>query len=127
MQEYPDQIRYVHRDFPLEEIHPDAFNASLAARCAGEQGQYWEMHDALYSNQEDLSIENLNKQAEMLNLEMDQFKNCLATRKYENNILIDKQAGKDYGVNGTPTMFVNGYQVNGADREAIMDIIEDVL
>ena len=127
MQEYPDQIRYVHRDFPLEKIHPDAFNAALAARCAGEQDQYWEMHDALFLNQEDLSIENLNKQAEILNLEMDQYNNCLTTRKYENKILIDVQAGKEYGVSGTPTIFVNGYQVNGADREAIMNIIEDVL
>lgn len=127
MQEYPDQIRYVHRDFPLEEIHPDAFNAALAARCAGEQGKYWEMNDVLFSNQEDLSIENLNKQAEILNLEMDQFNNCLTTRKYENKILIDVQAGKEYGVSGTPTIFVNGYHVNGADREAIMQIIEDIL
>ena len=127
MQEYPDQIRFVHRDFPLEGIHPDAFNAALAARCAGEQDQYWEMHDALFLSQEDLSIESLNKQAEILNLDMDQFKNCLTTRKYENKILVDVQAGEKYGIHATPTIFVNGYQVNGADREAIINIIEDVL
>ncbi|NMC46242.1 MAG: DsbA family protein [Chloroflexi bacterium] len=127
MQEYPDQIRFVHRDFPLEEIHPDAFNAALAARCAGEQGKYWEMHDALFSNQGDLSIVAINGLVEMLGLDQAQFNNCFALRKYENRILVDVQTGEEYGVHATPTLFVNGYQVNGADRDAIISIIDDVL
>ncbi len=127
MQEYPDQIRFVHRDFPLEEIHPDAFNAALAARCAGEQGKYWEMNDALFSNQEDLSIDGINKLVEMLDLDQVQFDTCFESKKFEEKILSDKQAGEEYGVHATPTLFVNGYQVNGADRDAIISIIEDVL
>ncbi|HOJ01218.1 MAG TPA: DsbA family protein [Anaerolineaceae bacterium] len=127
MQEYPDQIRYVHRDFPLEEIHPDAFNTALAARCAGDQGKYWEMNDALFSNQEDLSIPGINKLVEMLGLDQVQFDTCFESGKFEEKILNDKQTGEEYGVSGTPTLFVNGYQVNGADRDAILNIIEDIL
>lgn len=127
MQEYPDQIRFVHRDFPLEGIHPDAFNAALAARCVGEQGKYWEMNDTIFSNQEDLSIDGINKLVEMLDLDQVQFDTCFESKRFEEKIYSDKQAGEEYGVSATPTLFVNGYQVNGADRDAIINIIEDVL
>jgi protein-disulfide isomerase len=127
MQEYPDQIRFVHRDFPLDEIHPDAFNAALAARCAGDQDKYWEMNDALFSNQEDLSIAGINKLVEMLDLGQVQFDTCFESKKFEEKIYSDKQAGEEYGVSATPTLFVNGYHVNGADRDVIVSIIEGVL
>src|SRR5437773_10547832 len=75
------KLRWVFRDFPLDHIHPYARKASEAARCAGEQGKYWEMHDALFQSQQ-LAPEQLPEQASRLGLDGGAFAACLASGKY---------------------------------------------
>lgn len=113
---YGDRIRFVFRDFPLEHIHPNAFLAAQAAQCAGEQDRYWEMHDALFQNQDALALENLKQYASELGLNRQLFDNCLESGKFAEEVRKDIQDGRSYGVNGTPTFFVNGTRVVGFEQ-----------
>ena len=106
-------IKFVFRDFPLTEIHPQAFRAAEAARCANEQGKFWAYHDQLYLNQQDFSDAALSKYAQTVGLGAEQFKTCLTTEKYKQQILRDMQDGAALGVRGTPTFFIQGIKIEG--------------
>lgn len=106
------KIKYVFADFPLETIHPYAFKAAEAANCAGEQGEYWKMHDQLFANQKALKPEDLSQHAETLGLDKSKFQECLDTQKRAPSIRkIMAQAG-DAGVSSTPTVMVGVLQPN---------------
>lgn len=88
-------------------------DASLAAHCAGDQNKFWEYHDLLFAartgeNVGDFKRENLDKFAKQLNLNMDQFKQCVDSKKYADFLTAEKQEGQRNGVSSTPTIFVNG-------------------
>lgn len=100
------KIRYVLHDFPLVQLHPNAFNAAVAARCAGEQGKYWEMHDKLFSNQSALDAKNLPNLAKQAGLDTDKFQACLDNGAEANNVRGDMAAGQKLGVTGTPSFFL---------------------
>lgn len=106
--EYIDsgKLRYVFRDFPLEAIHPDAFKAHEAARCAGEQNQYWEMHGLLFDSSPALQLDKLTEYAQQLNLQPEPFKQCLDSSKYADQVRADLAEGQKLGVRGTPTFFL---------------------
>ena len=114
-----DQVRYVFRNFPLFSIHPQAQKAAETAECAGEQGKYWEMHDALFESQEQWSG---NQDAEQifaglageLELDQDQFAACLEEGKYADKVNADLQEGIAEGVTGTPAFRINGAALSGA-------------
>lgn len=110
--QYPN-VKLIFRDYPISASHPDALGAALAANCAYEQKKFWEYHDLLYNNQDDLSIENLLLFAQDLNLDFDQFTQCLGDQKYLNEIQNDLVDGMKLGITGTPTFFVNGYKISG--------------
>src|SRR5262247_4360160 len=76
------RVRYVVRDFPIESIHKDALKAAEAAHCAGDQGQYWEMHDRLFNKQTALATEHLSAYAGALGLDVKGFQQCLDSNKY---------------------------------------------
>jgi protein-disulfide isomerase len=108
------KIKYVFADFPLETIHPYAFKAAEAASCAGEQGEFWKMHDHLFANQAALKPEDLSKYAETLGLDKSKFQQCLDTQKQAAAIRrIMAQAG-DAGVSSTPTVMVGVLQPNSS-------------
>ena len=109
---YPNQIRFVYRHFPLDN-HPDAYKAAEAAECAGEQQKFWEMHEMLFRYQDALSQEDLLRYAQNINLNLEQFKNCMESDRSKDLIEKDKNDGLFYGVNGTPTFFVNRQVVVG--------------
>lgn len=111
--EYNDEVKVIFRDFPISAVHPDAMAAALAANCANEQNKFWDYHDLLYQNQDDLSLENLLLMANQVVDDFDQFSQCLANRKYENEIQNDLLDGIKLGLTGTPTFFVNGYKIQG--------------
>jgi protein-disulfide isomerase len=121
--QYGDNIKYVLMDFPITSIHPQAFIAHIAARCAGEQNRYFEYHDKLFANQllwskfppesED-EINELKKYAEELRLDKSRFDQCLDSKKYAEDILNNMQEGVNAGVTGTPAFFINGQIVRGA-------------
>ncbi len=111
------KIKYVYRDYPLK-IHKAAVNAAMAANCSGEQGKYWEMHGKLYKDQESWSkSENPNTKfkeyAVELGLNTYIFNECFDSEKFKQEIIDDKTEGVNYGVFGTPTLFLNGKILRG--------------
>ena len=107
------KVRYVFRDFPLTQIHPQAAKAHEGAHCAGEQDRYWDMHDLLFENQQDLSMPALARYAGQIGLDMDAFDACLASGRHQAAIQQDTQDGAKASVRGTPS-FVIGK--SGADE-----------
>jgi protein-disulfide isomerase len=97
-------VKYVFMDFPLESIHKFAFKAAEAARCAGEQGKFWEMHDRLFANQKELEV--LKPHAEAVGLDVPKFEGCLTAGKYAEAIRKDAAEGQKAGVTGTPLFFL---------------------
>lgn len=111
---YPDKIHYVYRDFPLEDVHPRAVAAALAANCANEQGKFWPMHDKIYNNQNRLTGVDLKMYAIETGLDITAFNKCFDSDKYKDEIEVDRADGIAAGVSGTPTFFINGQKVAGA-------------
>jgi protein-disulfide isomerase len=107
------KLRYVFRDFPLDQLHPQARKAAEAARCAGEQGKFWEMHDLLFRNQKALQLEALTGYARQLGLQAPAFEACLAQGKYAPAIQQDLTAGTAAGVHGTPGFVLGTPQPDG--------------
>lgn len=125
---YGDQIRFVYRDFPLSGLHPFATAAAEAANCAGEQDAYWAYHDALFSDQYPFSDSGLRQYAQDLNLDINAFDECVQTRRYQDEVSADYQAAAALGVNSTPTFFINGLAVIGAQPiEVFVQIIDQEL
>ena len=100
------KVRWVFRDFPLDRIHPNARKAAEAARCAGEQGKYWPMHDVLFQKQEALAEEQLSEHARALGLDSARFTACLASAKYASVVQQNYTDGAAAGVRGTPSFVV---------------------
>jgi len=125
---YGNKIKLVHRDFPISDIHPLAWKAHEAARCANDQGKFWPYHDQLYSNAPKASVEDLKAYAKQAGLTMPAFDRCLTSGKYKALIQKDLDEGARLGVNGTPTFFINGRVLSGAQPlETFAGIIDDEL
>jgi protein-disulfide isomerase len=113
MEEYPDKVKIVFRDFPLG-FHSDAIPAAIAANCAGEQGKYWEMHKLLMGNQRALDESTLVAHADSLGLKMGQWSKCREDPAQAAEVQKDQEDGARFGVTGTPAFFVNGIMLSGA-------------
>ncbi|TAM82167.1 MAG: DsbA family protein [Acidobacteria bacterium] len=100
------KVRYIVHDYPLEQLHPNAFKAAEAAHCAGDQGKYWEMHDRLFGDQKALDEKGLVASAQALGLDAKQFQQCLDTGKFKAGVQSEVDAGRKLGVTGTPTFFL---------------------
>jgi protein-disulfide isomerase len=113
------KVRFVYRDFPLTQIHPNAGLAALAAECADEQNSFWPMHDLLFERQGEWAGSS-NAQAVFegyareLGLDVEQFSECLSSQRYAEEVLKDLRDGVSYGVKGTPAFFINGDKLEGA-------------
>lgn len=110
---YPDQIRFVYRNLPLTSIHPNAMPSAVASLCANGQNAYWDYHDKLFSS-ETLSKETYIQYATDLGLNVDEFSACLSSGKYDDFIQEDMDFALNLGVQSTPTFFINGLAVVGA-------------
>ncbi|MGD8868358.1 MAG: DsbA family protein [Gemmatimonadales bacterium] len=104
---YADELRVVYRQFPIN-THPNAYRAAQASLCAHEQGRFWEMHDAMFEDQDHLDAEPLNEKAERIGLDMEQFAGCLESGRHDEQIERDMREAQRLGVTGTPAIFVNG-------------------
>ncbi|HEY2631589.1 MAG TPA: Na+/H+ antiporter NhaA [Solirubrobacteraceae bacterium] len=111
---FGDELRYVWRHLPLNDVHPDAQLAAEAAEGAAEQGRFWEMHDALLSHQGELSAAALRHHAETVGLDVERFWEELRRREYASRIDDDVASADASGVSGTPTFFINGKRHHGA-------------
>jgi protein-disulfide isomerase len=100
------QLRYVFRNFPMESLHPQALKAAEAANCAGEQQKYWEMHDRLFANAEQLAPESLADHAAGIGLDREAFNACLESGRQAEKIQKDIAEGSKLGVIGTPAFFL---------------------
>lgn len=121
------KVKIVFRDFPLG-FHQYAQKASEAAECADDQGKFWEYHDRIFENQNLLSESNLKAWAQDLNLDTEEFNDCLDSGKYTEEVQEDMKDGSSYGVSGTPSFFINGIQLTGAQPYAAFEeIIEQEL
>lgn len=112
-QAYPGKIRLVYRDFPLTSAHPEAEPAAEAANCAGEQNQYWPFHDRLMSGDQ-FGEAVYQTYANSLKLDLVKFKDCLTSHRFQTAIQNDTNYGASLGISGTPTFFVNGIPMVGA-------------
>ncbi len=116
-----NELLFVFRNFPLAEIHPHAMNAARAAEAAGLQGQFWEMHDLLFENQDRLDDQSLEAYASSLELDMDKFVEDADNDEIFERVTADIDGGARSGVNGTPTFFANGVRVDGGwDYDALL-------
>jgi protein-disulfide isomerase len=113
MQTYGDRVKIVFKDFPLSN-HPQAPKAAEAARCAGDQSKYWEMHDAMFANQRALDVPSLKQSARAIGLDGATFDQCLDSGKWAGAVRSGMALGEKMGVNSTPTLYVNGRALIGA-------------
>jgi protein-disulfide isomerase len=120
---YPGKIRLVYRNLPLTSIHPDALAAAEAAMCAGEQDVYWKYHDKLFSS-ESLGNSVYLQYAQDLGLNMSTFEACLSNHKYQKAIKTDSDFAINLGISSTPTFFINGLAVVGAQP---LDVFKQVI
>ena len=120
---YPGKIRLVYRNLPLTSIHPDAMGAAEAAMCAGEQDVYWKYHDKLFSS-ETLGDTVYLQYAKDLGLNMTTFQSCLTDHKYQNTIQADSDFAVNLGIRSTPTFFINGLAIVGAQP---LDVFKQVI
>jgi len=112
-QKYGDKVRVVYLDFPLG-FHPHAMDAARAAGCAGDQDKFWQFHDALFLDQKQLDPAGLKQTAAKVGLDANKFDKCFASDKHDAAIRQDVAEGNSLGVTGTPTFFINGRQLVGA-------------
>ena len=121
---YPGKIRLVYRNLPLTSIHPDAQGAAEAAMCANEQNQFWEYHDKLFAG-DALGADIYSQYASDLGLNMDKFETCVQQGKYRQAVQEDSDFALNLGINSTPTFFVNGLAVVGAQPLSVFQQVID--
>jgi protein-disulfide isomerase len=122
---YSGKVRLVHKDLPLDSIHPLARQGAEAARCADEQGKFWVYHDMLYERSPKLGLDNLKSYAKELGLNQSLFSDCLGSGKVKVAVQQDLSEGAQLGITGTPTFFINGRELSGVQPiEAIVELIE---
>ncbi len=123
-EKYKDTVKFTFRHFPLDSIHKNARAASRAAEAAGQQGKFFGMHDLLYQNQQAWSdtsdpLTIFSGYAQQLGLDVAAFKVYYAGEQANSSINADLQEGQKKGVNGTPTFFIAGKQVDNADLSTL--------
>jgi protein-disulfide isomerase len=124
---YGDKVRIVFRQYPLP-FHQQAQKAAEASLCAADQGKFWEMHDAMFANQQALGVDQLKAKATELGMNGEQFNQCLDSNKHAAAVQADMKDGSAAGVSGTPAMFINGRFISGAvPLEQITTVIDDEL
>lgn len=123
---YKDDVRLVFKHLPLE-IHSEAFAASQAAFCAGQQGAFWQYHDALFAG-DDLTGDSLNNLAAKLRLDLPRFKTCISSEASRLEVEKDLDEARRFGINSTPTFVINGKLVRGAlDLDQFKSVIDTEL
>jgi protein-disulfide isomerase len=122
---YGNKVKVAFKNFPLP-FHNHAEKAAVASLCANEQGaeNFWKMHDGMFANQEALDPEGLKKLAKKVGIKSETFDKCLDENKYLDQVKKDMEEGKAIKVKSTPTFFVNGQLINGAQP---MDVFSELI
>jgi protein-disulfide isomerase len=114
LEQFGDNLRYVFRHFPLAQVHPNAEPAAQAAEYSGAHGRFWEMHDGIYENQDQLGLPLLFALANALGLSEAGLREALVNGTYAEKVRNDFLGGVRSGVNGTPSFFINGHRHDGS-------------
>jgi protein-disulfide isomerase len=126
-QELAGKVAVAFKDFPLA-MHANAEKAAEAARCAGEQGKYWDFHDTLFHNSDNLEVAQIKQYARDLKLNQANFEACLDSGKEAAAVQKDQAQGKQLGVRATPSFFFNGRLFTGAmDYYTLRSLVEMLL
>ena len=135
--EYIDtgKVKLVFRDFPIVQIHPESILAAMAADCANDQGKYWQYHDKVFREQDKgedglvrFKAADLKKWAKDIGLDATAFNGCVDSQKYRDEVARDKADGDAVGIQGTPTFFINGHVIGGAQPYPVFKkLIDDLL
>ncbi|MEF9475888.1 MAG: DsbA family protein [Candidatus Mariimomonas ferrooxydans] len=123
---YPNEVKFVYKDFPLS-FHKQAKNAAKAARAAGEQGKFWEMHDLIFEKYSTVNEVMFKEFATKLNLDMNKFLADFNSNKYDNLIQQDINLGRQAGVTGTPTLYMNGKRMQRRSFDDFKQAIDAIL
>ena len=115
LKQFGQEILFIFRNFPLQEMHPQAMISAQSAEAADKQQKFWEMHDTIYENQDILSVNSLLDFAKQIDLDLEKFSKDWKTKSVITKIESDFDGGIRSGVNGTPTFFVNGNRLETYD------------
>lgn len=119
LKEQGDKIRFIFRNYPLDELHQYAVHAAVAAETASAQDKFWEMHDILFENQKELDDAHLIEYARLIDMDVKKFKEDFGQERFVRKVQEDYDSGNKAGVEGTPTFFINGkiYEGNWMTNE----------
>lgn len=123
---YKDKLLFAYRHFPLQQ-HQFARPAAYSAEAAGEQGKFWEMYDFLFTNQEKLSDEKIKEGAQVLGLDLKKYEEAVKSDKIKSKIDKDLSDGQKFGVNGTPTFYLNGQKIELASFSDLKKAVDEAL
>ena len=126
-QRFGKDLRFVFRNFPIAELHPQAMSAAATAEFAGTRGHFWEAHDALYENQQQLGMPLYAALATGLGLPTTELLIAIESGAFEPKIRSDFTGGVRSGVNGTPSFFINGTRFDGPDFEDMANMIGEAI
>jgi protein-disulfide isomerase len=126
------KVKLVFRDFPIVENHPEAIVAAMAAQCAAEQGKYWQYHDKLFREQDRrgegivrFKVTDLKKWGADLRLDTAALNQCIDSERYKDEVAKDYADGIAVGIRGTPTFFINGRVIGGAQPYPVFKTVID--
>lgn len=123
-----NELKFVFRNFPLRNVHPNAFTAALATEAAGLQNKFWEMHDVVFENQKALDKENIFQFASEIGLDVKRFKDDIQQKALADKVEKDFETGLRSGVNRTPTFFINGKKYEGSyNRDELFQTLKSQL
>jgi protein-disulfide isomerase len=126
--QYGERIRWIFVNTPLRSIHPRAYDAAIAGECVGEEGKFWEFYDAMFSGRFGTSDEELAAAAAAVGADPDRFETCYRNADPAPEVAADEQEARKFYVLGTPTFFVNGQRLEGAQPpEVFAAVIDSIL
>jgi protein-disulfide isomerase len=121
---YPNDVKFVYKQFPLTSIHPNALPAAKASIAAGRQGKFWEMHDILFKNNRQLSYDNLKEYAKQIGLDVPRWEKDYNSPQVQAEIDKDMALARQSAVQGTPTIFVNGKRLMNRSVDGFKQMID---
>jgi protein-disulfide isomerase len=127
LEQYPNDVKLVFKNFPLTRIHKAAMNASIASLAAHQQGKFWELHSELFKNYNKLNDEKFDEIAQSIGLDMEQFKQDMQNPALAAMVQRDLKDGVEAGVRGTPSIFINGRMLQQRSLPGFKQIIDEEL